>query len=183
MNEEPTHGSSTNTRRSADTAEEKRWDDAKELAEALQEMALTRGGFPPTTLGSAALAKSGIGLLRHSPAWPPFPKWRTSRSHVAGDAGTKTREELTMEVAGCGHHSPSWQDGDLNRNSGPGCCSRVSQGGTPPETSVETPYGMGDPWDKAVTEAVCKLVLSTKAKMAILQFPDQTWFTGCYTVS
>lgn len=35
---------------------EKRWDDANELAEALQGW-LTRGGFPPTTLGDAALGK------------------------------------------------------------------------------------------------------------------------------
>ena len=35
---------------------EKRWDDAKELAEALHGW-LTRGGFPPTTMGDAALGK------------------------------------------------------------------------------------------------------------------------------
>lgn len=35
---------------------EKRWDDAKEFAEALQGW-LTRGGFPPTTLGDASLGK------------------------------------------------------------------------------------------------------------------------------
>ena len=59
----------------------------------------------------------------------------------------------------------AWQDGDLEEAAiqAERLLFWVSQGGTPPETSVETPSGMGDPWDKAVTEAVCKLVLSTKA--------------------
>ena len=59
----------------------------------------------------------------------------------------------------------AWQDGDMEEAAlqAERLLFWVSQGGTPPETSVETPSGMGDPWDKAVTEAVGKLVLSRKA--------------------
>lgn len=56
----------------------------------------------------------------------------------------------------------AWLDGDLEEAASQAeqLLFWVSEGGTPPETSVDTPSGMGDPWDKAVTEAVCKLVLS-----------------------
>ena len=36
--------------------QEKRWDDAKELADALYEW-LVKGGFPPTTLGDVSLGR------------------------------------------------------------------------------------------------------------------------------
>lgn len=36
--------------------QEKRWDDAKELADALHEW-LVKGGFPPTTLGDVSLGR------------------------------------------------------------------------------------------------------------------------------
>jgi len=36
---------------------EKRWEDAKELADALHEW-LVKGGFPPTTLGDSSLGKN-----------------------------------------------------------------------------------------------------------------------------
>ena len=39
-----------------DALEEKRWEDAKELADALHEW-LVKGGFPPTTLGDSSLGK------------------------------------------------------------------------------------------------------------------------------
>jgi len=36
----------------------------------------------------------------------------------------------------------------------------LDAGNSPPGTVLTTPFGMGDPWDKAVTRAVCKLILS-----------------------
>ena len=36
----------------------------------------------------------------------------------------------------------------------------LDDGNSPPETALTTPFGMGDPWDEAVTRAVCNLILS-----------------------
>ena len=36
----------------------------------------------------------------------------------------------------------------------------LDEGNSPPETALTTPFGMGDPWDEAVTRAVCNLILS-----------------------
>lgn len=36
----------------------------------------------------------------------------------------------------------------------------LDDGNPPPETALTTPFGMGDPWDEAVTRAICNLILS-----------------------
>lgn len=56
----------------------------------------------------------------------------------------------------------AYRDGDLDEAAlqARSLLGWLSDGNPPPETVVDTPTGMGDPWDETVTRAVCNLILS-----------------------
>lgn len=56
----------------------------------------------------------------------------------------------------------AYRDGDLEEAASQAqrLIGWLDEGNSPPETVIDMSFGMGDPWDEAVTRAVCNLILS-----------------------